>query len=111
MMQLVLFTGTHIEVRAAKTTAELSTWSGNNPVCAAVKLTVNNLGMLINCSQPVLARYMTIADMDGDTLPVCAMNALVVAPLPPAPPPTEAMSPGEPATQYGAPPAKLVDHL
>ncbi len=88
-------------MRAAKTTAELSTWSGNNPVCAALKLTVDNLGALINCSQPVAARYMTVADMDGDALPVCAMNALVAAPLPPAPPPLAAASPGAPADPVG----------
>lgn len=100
-----MLSGTHIEVRAAKTTAELSTWSGNNPLCAAIKLTVSNLGMLINCSQPILARYMTIADVDGDTLPVCAMNALVLAPPPPAPPPTDALSPGEPAASPNKPPS------
>ncbi len=93
--------GSNLEVRAAKTTAELSTWSGNNPLCAAFKLTTANLGVLINCTQPMVARYMTIADVDtnGDSLPVCSMDALVNAPLPPAPPPAGAAgAPGPGAT-------------
>lgn len=81
--------GTNIEVRAAKTMAELSTWSGNNPLCAAFKLTTANLGVTINCTQPIVARYMTIADVDtsGTQLPVCSIEALVNQPLPPAPAP------------------------
>ncbi|CAL8467169.1 g6705 [Coccomyxa elongata] len=85
--------GVNIEVRAAKTTAELSTWSGNNPLCAAFLLTIDNLSKVINCTQPMAARYMTIVDVDGDTLPVCAMDALVVNPVPPPFPPAAAPAP------------------
>lgn len=85
--------GVNIEVRAAKTTAELSTWSGNNPLCAAFLLTIDNLSKVINCTQPMAARYMAIADVDGDTLPVCAMDALVVNPVPPPFPPAAAPAP------------------
>ncbi|EIE26826.1 hypothetical protein COCSUDRAFT_64673 [Coccomyxa subellipsoidea C-169] len=76
--------GVNLEVRAAKTTAELSTWSGSNPLCVAFKLTPDKFNTIVNCTQPMAARYMTIADVDGDNLPVCAMNALVGIPASPS---------------------------
>lgn len=96
--------GVNLEVRAAKTTAELSTWSGSNPLCAAFKLTPDKINTIVNCTQPMAARYMTIADVDGDNLPVCAMNALVGIPaspsFPPAAVPASAPSAGKFSAAY-----------
>lgn len=90
----VPFAGVNVEVRAAKTPAELSSWSGTNALCASFKLTVDNLSTFVNCSGPMLARYMTITDLDGDNLPVCGLDALVAyVPPPPAPAPAFAQPP------------------
>lgn len=77
--------GVALQIRAAKTEADTSTWTGSNPVCAAVNLTTDNLGKMIKCSQTMLARYLTVigTNLEGDGLPICSLDAIVTMPVPP----------------------------
>lgn len=72
--------GVSIQIRAAKTEADTSTWTGSNPVCASVNLTTDNLGKLIKCTQPMMARYLTVIGNDGDGLPICSLDAIISMP-------------------------------
>ena len=77
--------GVSIQIRAAKTEADTSTWTGSNPVCASVNLTTDNLEKMIKCSQTMLARYLTVIGTsgDGDGLPICSLDAIINMPAPP----------------------------
>ncbi len=97
------FAGVSIQVRAAKTEADTSTWTGSNPICATVNLTTDSLGKMIKCSQTLLARYLTVigTNLGGDGLPICSLDAIVTMPVPPneaAPP-----SPGASGTVTSVP--------
>ena len=82
--------GVNLQIRAAKTEADTSTWTGSNPICTQVNLTTSNLGKLVKCSQPMLARYLTVIDLDGESLPICSLDAVISMPQPG---PDQAMSP------------------
>ncbi len=94
--------GVSIQVRAAKTEADTSTWTGSNPICATVNLTTDNLGKMIKCSQTLLARYLTVigTNLGGDGLPICSLDAIVTMPVPP----NEAPSPSPGASGTVSPP-------
>ena len=87
----------NLQIRAAKTEADTSTWTGSNPICTQVNLTTSNLGKLVKCSQPMLARYLTVIDLDQDSLPICSLDAVISMPQPG---PDQAMPPtaGSPGT-------------
>ena len=74
--------GANLQIRAAKTEADTSTWTGSNPICTQVNLTTSNLGKLVKCSQPMLARYLTVIDLDQDSLPICSLDAVISMPQP-----------------------------
>ena len=82
--------GVNLQIRAAKTEADTSTWTGSNPICTQVNLTTSNLGKLVKCSQPMLARDLTVIDMDGESLPICSLDAVISMPQPG---PDQAVSP------------------
>ncbi|CAL5225302.1 g8102 [Coccomyxa viridis] len=92
--------GVSIQVRAAKTEADTSTWTGSNPICATVNLTTDSLGKMIKCSQTLLARYLTVigTNLGGDGLPICSLDAIVTMPVPPneAAPPSPGASGSSP---------------
>ena len=97
--------GVSIQVRAAKTEADTSTWTGSNPICATVNLTTDNLGKMIKCSQTLLARYVTVigTNLGGDGLPVCSLDAIVTMPVPP----NEAAPPSPVASGTARPPISM----
>ncbi len=99
----VVRAGAKIEVRAARTTAELSVYAGGNPICTAVLLTVSRLNQPINCTRIMAARFITVSSTDGAALPVCALDALVDDPPAAPPPAAPPAAPPAPADADAAP--------